>query len=147
MVALAPRADGWWLRQAVIWDKTVATEPPRKDRPSLSHEYVFQFSNGEHPRTVNPGEPWFLTSVWKIRPRPRPIDHAAMMPEELARRCVVSSTRSGETVLDPFAGAGTTGLVADRVGRDAILIELNPAYAEMARERITGDAPLLAEVV
>jgi len=50
------------------------------------------------------------------------------------------------TVLDPFAGAGTVGLVADRLGRDAILIELNPEYADMARERINGDAPLLTEV-
>lgn len=50
------------------------------------------------------------------------------------------------TVLDPFGGAGTTGLVADRLGRDAILIELNQSYAEMARKRIEGDAPLLAQV-
>ena len=50
------------------------------------------------------------------------------------------------TVLDPFAGSGTTGLVADRLGRDAILVEINPDYAEMARERISSDAPLLAEV-
>lgn len=51
------------------------------------------------------------------------------------------------TVLDPFGGAGTTGLVADRLGRDAILIELQPDYADMARRRIEGDAPLLAQVV
>ncbi len=46
------------------------------------------------------------------------------------------------TVLDPFGGAGTTGLVADRLQRDAVLIELNPSYADMARKRIVGDAPL-----
>ena len=50
------------------------------------------------------------------------------------------------TVLDPFAGAGTVGLVADRLGRDAILIEINPEYAEMARRRIRDDAPLFTEV-
>ena len=50
------------------------------------------------------------------------------------------------TVIDPFGGAGTTGLVADRLGRDAILIELSPEYAEMAERRIHGDAPLLADV-
>ena len=49
-------------------------------------------------------------------------------------------------VLDCFAGAGTTGLVADRLGRDAILIEINSEYAKMARQRITGDAPLFTEV-
>ena len=50
------------------------------------------------------------------------------------------------TVLDPFGGAGTTGLVADRLGRDAILIELNPTYAQMARDRITNDNPLFTDV-
>jgi DNA modification methylase len=51
------------------------------------------------------------------------------------------------TVLDPFGGAGTVGLVADRLGRDAILVELNPAYAEMAAWRIHDDAGMFAEVV
>jgi len=50
--------------------------------------------------------------------------------------------RPGGTVLDPFGGAGTTGLVADRLQRSAILIELNPAYAAIASDRITDDAPL-----
>ena len=51
------------------------------------------------------------------------------------------------TVLDPFAGAGTTGLVADRLGRNAVLIELNPDYIDMARERIIRDGPLFADVL
>ncbi len=50
------------------------------------------------------------------------------------------------TVLDPFGGAGTTGLVADRRGRHAILIEINPEYAAMARRRIAGDAGLFAQI-
>ena len=50
------------------------------------------------------------------------------------------------TVLDPFGGSGTVGLVADRLGRDAILIELNPEYADMARNRIADDAGMFAEV-
>jgi DNA modification methylase len=49
-------------------------------------------------------------------------------------------------VLDPFGRSGTVGLVADRLQRDAILIELNPQYAAMARNRITGDAGMFAEV-
>jgi len=51
------------------------------------------------------------------------------------------------TVLDPFGGSGTVGVVAERLGRDAILCELNPEYAEMAEERIADDAPLLNEVM
>ena len=50
------------------------------------------------------------------------------------------------TVLDPFGGAGTTALVADRLGRDCVLIELNPDYVDMARARIDSDAPLFPAV-
>jgi DNA modification methylase len=49
-------------------------------------------------------------------------------------------------VLDPFGGAGTTGMVADRLGRNAILIELNPEYAAMAERRIKSDAGMFAAV-
>ena len=54
---------------------------------------------------------------------------------------------SRQRVLDPFAGSGTVGLVADRLQRDAVLIEISPEYAQMARDRITDDGPLLAEVL
>ena len=73
------------------------------------------------------------------------VDHFATFPPDLAERCIKSGSRSGDTVLDPFGGAGTTGLVADRLGRDAVLIELNPQYAAMTRNRVIGDAPLLAQ--
>ncbi len=72
--------------------------------------------------------------------------HFATFPPKLIEPCIKAGCPKGGTVLDPFAGAGTSGLVADRLGRDAILIELNPDYCEMARRRIEGDAPLFAEV-
>lgn len=87
-----------------------------------------------------------IRTVWTIATQPFSGAHFATMPPELAERCVKSGTRQGDTVLDPFGGAGTTGLVADRLGRDAILIELNSAYADMAKNRIHDDAPLLGSV-
>jgi DNA modification methylase len=87
-----------------------------------------------------------LRSVWWISPAQYREGHYAVMPNALAEICILAGCPAGGTVLDPFGGAGTTGLVADRHGRDAILIELNPAYVEMARKRIKGDAPLFAEV-
>jgi hypothetical protein len=60
----------------------------------------------------------------------------------LAERCVKAGTRPGDTVLDPFIGAGTTALVADRLQRDCIGIDLNTGYTEMAMERCRQDAPL-----
>lgn len=146
VVADQLRAEGWYLRCAIIWDKEVATEPPRLDRPSTAHEYLFLLAKQEQYAVRDPGEPWFRSTVWKIRPQPTYTGHPAVMPAELARRCIVCSTQPGDTVIDPFGGAGTTGLVADRLGRDAVLIELNPKYADIARRRIHADAPLLAEV-
>jgi DNA modification methylase len=135
------RSDGWFLRQTIIWNKCRATEPPRLDRPSVNHEYLFMLSKMNDSRARDPGEKWWHSSVWEIAPQGS-ADHPAVMPEELVRRCLVSSSSRGETILDPFSGAGTTGLVADRLQRHAILIELNPEYAAMARRRIDGDARL-----
>lgn len=68
--------------------------------------------------------------------------HFATMHPAIAELCILAGSRVGDTVLDPFGGAGTTGLVADRHARNALLIELNPEYAEMARKRICNDSPL-----
>lgn len=84
--------------------------------------------------------------VWPIGPEPFKEAHFATFPTEIPRRAILAGSRPGDTILDPFGGAGTTGLVADRLQRDAVLIELNPTYADMARKRIHGDAPLFAEV-
>jgi DNA modification methylase len=73
--------------------------------------------------------------------------HFATFPPHLIEPLIRAGCPAGGTVLDPFGGAGTTGLVADRLGRDAILIELNPDYAEMARKRIAGEAGMFADVV
>ena len=85
-------------------------------------------------------------SVWTIATQPFPGSHFATMPPALAERCIKAGCPAGGTVLDPFGGAGTTGLVADRLQRDAVLIELSPAYAEMARDRIRDEAPLTCAV-
>ncbi len=83
-------------------------------------------------------------SVWTIATQPYSGAHFATMPPDLAQRCIMAGTKPGDTVLDPFGGAGTTGMVADRLQRHALMIELNPAYVSLARDRIHGDAPLLA---
>lgn len=62
--------------------------------------------------------------------------HFATFPPALVVPCVLAGCPAGGTVLDPFGGAGTTGMVADRLGRDAVLIELNHRYAAIARDRL-----------
>jgi len=61
-------------------------------------------------------------------------------------RCPAGTPWTAATVLDPFGGSGTTGVAADRLGRNAVLIDLQPDYTEMALRRATADAPLFAEV-
>ena len=83
-------------------------------------------------------------SVWTIATQPYPEAHFATFPTALVEPCVLAGSKVGDTVLDPFAGAGTVGLVASRMARDFIGIELNPEYAAMAERRIYEDAPLFA---
>lgn len=75
-------------------------------------------------------------SVWTIPTRPYSEAHFATFPQELARRCIVAGSRPGDTVLDPFNGAGTTGLVAQEHGREYIGIELNAEYISISERRL-----------
>jgi DNA modification methylase len=262
-VAFALQADGWWLRQDIIWSKPNPMPESVTDRCTKAHEYIFLLSKSaryyydadaiaetadfggksaifnnakkaarnvdgkEGSGNERPGAPpWFtpLTrnkrSVWEVATAPFSEAHFATFPPALIEPCIKAGTSekgccakcgapwtreteiarrdtrpnlsskfgdletdlraSGSsnvafglarrteasvttvgwspscscnadsvpcTVLDPFGGAGTTGLVADRLGRNAMLIELNPEYATMAEYRIIDDAPLFARVV
>jgi DNA modification methylase len=85
-------------------------------------------------------------TVWTVPTSPYSGAHFATFPPDLIRPCVLAGCPIDGTVLDPFGGAGTTGLVADREQRNAILIELNPEYASLAQERIQQDATMFAQV-
>lgn len=85
-------------------------------------------------------------NVWLLGTEAFPGAHFATFPTEIPRRCILAGSRPGDLVLDPFSGSGTTVLVANRLGRRAIGLELNPTYAEMARRRIVGDAPLIEAI-
>ena len=76
-------------------------------------------------------------NVWTIAPHPFKGAHFATFPPDLVERCIKAGCPADGSVLDPFGGAGTTGLVAERLGRRATLIELNPEYVAMATARIT----------
>jgi DNA modification methylase len=187
MVAFALRADGWYLRSAIVWHKPNPMPESVRDRPTSSYEHVFLFSKREKyfydaDAIAEPSEDSSLArlsqdvasqagsnranggvktngpmkavggatrnarNVWTITTQPFSGAHFATMPPELAERCIKASSKPGDTILDPFGGAGTTGLVADRLARNAILCELNPEYVKIARERIINDAPLFCQI-
>jgi len=187
-VAFALQADGWYLRQDIIWSKPNPMPESVTDRCTKAHEYLFLLSKRERyyydadaiAEDVKPwnegkiigydgtqkncetiGDPRFATritsdrvvgskrnkrSVWEVTTQPFSEAHFATFPPALIEPCIKAGCPVGGTVLDPFGGAGTTGLVADRLQRNAVLIELNPTYAAMSSNRIKDDAPLFAEV-
>ena len=74
-------------------------------------------------------------SVWSIASQPFAAAHFATFPPALIEPCILAGSRIGDTILDPFGGSGTTAQVANKFGRKAVLIELNPEYCELAMKR------------
>lgn len=82
-------------------------------------------------------------SAWTIATAACPDAHFATFPQDLVQPCILAGCPEAGTVLDPFAGSGTTGVVAERFGRNFIGIEINPAYVAIAERRLASTMPLL----
>jgi site-specific DNA-methyltransferase (cytosine-N4-specific) len=237
-VAFALQADGWYLRQDIIWAKPCPMPESVRDRCTKAHEYIFLLTKrpdyyydadaikepvtgGSHPRGngVNPkaagtGVGWGYAddekprtkypsgwddslgtshkaidyaraekdqgraeqglrdstklgrgagwrnkqnesfsgavnrlvdtrnkrSVWTIPPEPYPDAHYATFPSGLVRPCILAGSRPGDLILDPFGGSGTVGAVAIEYGRNAILIDVNPANERLMLDRMAAHA-------
>jgi DNA modification methylase len=184
-VAFALQADGWYLRQDIIWHKPNAMPESVRDRCVKAHEYMFLLSKSEHyffdysaikesavggssaaaasfkrragnkRNQVIPGHtvgthrperddiPYNgatrnKRSVWNVATKACKNAHFATFPPALIEPCVLAGCPAGGVVLDPFAGSGTTGMVATQHGRGFIGIELNPEYVELARIRVSS---------
>jgi len=169
-VAFALQADGWWLRQDIIWAKPNPMPESVTDRCTKAHEYIFlltksarYYYDAEAVKEKSSG----LTggkfgsggkevgrlrqdagrdrpedngtrnrrSVWTITTRPYSGAHFATFPPELPRLCILAGSKLGDVILDPFGGSGTTAMVAIELGRTPVIIELNPEYANLIRQR------------
>jgi DNA modification methylase len=191
-VAFALQADGWYLRQDIIWHKPNPMPESVRDRCTKAHEYVFLLSKSERyfwdaeamqeravgqtlhdltgPGYVAPGQApnsgnrkelrtgiesrhrsqikggqsmqaapngtRNKRSVWTVPTRPYKGAHFATFPPKLIEPCILAGSQSGDVVLDPFAGSGTTGAVALEHGRKFVGCELNPDYIQLAEARI-----------
>ena len=206
-MAMALRADGWFLRSMIPWLKGSAMPESVTDRPSSSIEYVFLLSksrvyywNADAVRvpstTGDPRRPYTSNGAWEldgrspdkrlggqprsggdfsnrnrrngdwlfeslqgmlldeqgdplalvVNPTPFAGAHFATWPPKLVEPLVKASSRPGDTILDPFAGSGTTLMVADRLDRHAIGCELSADYTTLGTERVVGDAPLFVQL-
>ena len=200
-VAFALQADGWYLRQDIIWHKPNPMPESVTDRCTKAHEYIFLLTKSARyyydneavkepqicsdPRLIKSGivrsrEYGYSTkenelrtgnrkyddvpinyagngtnvkghngnsmntldgkrnkrSVWTVTTKPFKGAHFATFPPDLIEPCILAGSAADTLVLDPFSGAGTTGVVAVQHGRRYIGIELNPQYLEMSRKRI-----------
>jgi site-specific DNA-methyltransferase (cytosine-N4-specific) len=138
-VAFALQADGWILRSHITWIKKTAMPESVKNRPTNATEDVFLFTKSityfyDH-KAVREQTGANLRNYWVLGPDPSGNGHPAAFPRELARRCISLGSRPGDTVLDPFGGSGTTALAALELKRQSILVEINPDFSKMGRER------------
>lgn len=147
MVFLFTKSERYFYDADAVAEPSIYPDDDRKARSSPSQKRLPSsvVSGIRHGSATYPTRN--ARNVWTIAPKPFKGSHFATMPPDLAERCIKAGCPVGGRVLDPFGGAGTTGPVADRLGRHATLIELNPAYRDMADERIAGSAPLLATSV
>ena len=79
-------------------------------------------------------------SVWTVATKPYKGAHFATFPSTLIEPCILAGCPKGGVVLDPFGGSGTTGEVAKKHGRAAILVELNPAYLHLIHDRTNKES-------
>ena len=139
-VAFALQADGWILRSKITWLKKTAMPESVKNRPTNATEEVFLMSKAPNyyynPEGVREATGANLRNCWILGPDTSGKGHPAAFPRELARRCILLGSRPGDTILESFGGSGTTGQVALELGRRAILIELNPEYSKLCKERM-----------
>jgi DNA modification methylase len=151
-VALALQDDGWLLRSDIIWHKSNVLPESVRDRPTKAHEYVFLLTKQAHyyydnvavrePARARDGKTDTFRNrrtVWTIPTQGYKGAHFAVYPTALVEPCLLAGSAEGDTVLDPFVGSGTTGIVALRYGRKFVGIEINPDYAEIARHRISTE--------
>ena len=140
---------GWLLRNTIIWQKPNVIPESVKDRFTIDFEYLFLFAKSPHYYFQQRFEPSTQPvtrrdrpavrnkrCVWAIPTKGFPGNHFATYPEALLETPITAGCPAGGIVLDPFLGTGTTALVAERLGRRWVGVELNPEYVQLAAERL-----------
>ena len=152
MLAFALRADGWLIRQEIIWSKPNPTPEKVTDRFTRSHEQMFLLTKKPHysfDSTVVmeagvDGHPRRRRSVWEVPTSRAPGAHFATFPPALIEPCILAGSRLGDIVLDPFMGSGTTAAVALQHGRQYLGCELNPEYGPLQDQRVAKASTAVA---
>ena len=151
MLAFALRADGWYLRQDIIWNKPNPMPESVRDRCTKSHEYIFLLSKSKNYYfdvdaikipTVDNISLKRKKSVWDVKLKPYKEAHFATYPPQLIEPCILAGSDEGDIVLDPFMGSGTTAMVAKSLGRHYMGCELHEDYGNLIKKRIGEYQPV-----
>ena len=154
---------GYWIINDVIWHKTNpmpnfrgtrfqnATETliwamRDKDGKKYTFDYHAMKNLNEEKQMQNVWHIPLCTGAERIKIEGKKA-HSTQKPEALLYRVILSSSKTGDVVLDPFVGSGTTATVAKRLKRNFIAIEIDEAYAEIARDRVDSIGPMLFDDV
>ena len=143
---------GWYLRQDIVWSKPNPMPENVFDRCTKSHEFIFLFSKSKKyyfdltaiKTQSSDGSLANPRSVWTVPVSRFSGAHFATYPPELIEPCILAGCPEGGTVLDPFAGSGTTAGVAIANNRRAVLIEANANYVDLINRRVDEIAGLKA---
>ena len=153
MLAFALRADGWHLRQDIIWSKPNPMPESVRDRCTKSHEYIFlmtkqrdYYFDVDAIMVANSTGNQFKRkkSVWDVKLQPNKDAHFAVFPPDLIKPCILAGSEKNDIILDPFMGSGTTGMVAKELGRYYIGCELHEDYGKLIDKRV-GEVPVTLE--
>ncbi|MBP7496548.1 MAG: site-specific DNA-methyltransferase [Bacteroidales bacterium] len=132
---------GLWIINDVIWFKRNATPLLSSNRLAPSTELIWvasktkkYFFNYDLAKQINGGKQ--MKNLWEINAEKHKTKHPTEKPESLLKRIILLGSNEGQTVLDPFTGSGTTGIVAKKLNRNFIGIEISKEYFDIATQRI-----------
>jgi len=143
------RSERYFYDHEAIREKAVSTHGAGTGYSRAARRDEEGLGRGIKEGSDIPWEPTELRTcrdVWTLNNTSYRGAHVAVMPESIVERCVKAGCREGGVVLDCFGGAGTVGLVAQRLGRDSLLIELSPEFCNISQQRIQDDNPMFSNV-
>ena len=142
-IGMALKELGMWIINDIVWFKRNAPPILSRNRLTPSTEIIWlasknkkYFFNYELAKEMNDGKQ--MRNLWEITAKRHKTSHPTEKPEELLEKIILLGSNEGDLVLDPFMGSGTTGVVAKKLNRNFIGIEINKEYFDIAKTRINS---------